>query len=87
MCFYGQIFNGGPPYGHFRHQRLQININQSFVYRFFAIFRYNVFSRFLYSVNLTEYVAIDARVSVCLSVCLSVCVSVSSLKPKRVDRF
>ena len=28
---------------------------------------------FLYSVNLTEYVAIDPRVSVCVSVCLCVC--------------
>merc|ERR1712074_319768 len=31
-------------------------------------------ARFLYSVNLTEYVAMDPRVSVCVSVCLSVCV-------------
>ena len=38
----------------------------------------------LYSVNLTEYVVIDPRVSVCLSVCLCVCLSVSSLQPKRV---
>merc|ERR1711983_641334 len=28
---------------------------------------------FLYSVNLTEYVVIDPRVSVCVCVCLSVC--------------
>ena len=28
---------------------------------------------FLYSVNLTEYVAMDPRVSVCVSVCLCVC--------------
>merc|ERR1712105_384522 len=31
---------------------------------------------FLYSVNLTEYVVIDPRVSVCLCVFVSVCVSV-----------
>merc|ERR1712105_212000 len=31
---------------------------------------------FLYSVNLTEYVAMDPRVSVCVCVCLSVCPSV-----------
>merc|ERR1712074_95864 len=34
------------------------------------------FSVFLYSVNLTEYVAMDPRVCVCLSVCLCVCVCV-----------
>ena len=42
---------------------------------------------FLYAVNLTEYVAIDPRVSVRVCVCVSVCVSVSSLQPKRMDRF
>jgi len=31
---------------------------------------------FLYSVNLTEYVAMDPRVSVCLCVCVCVCLSV-----------
>ena len=31
---------------------------------------------FLYSVNLTEYVVIDPRVSVCVSVCVCVCVCV-----------
>merc|ERR1712240_634048 len=35
----------------------------------------NLSSVFLYSVNLTEYVAMDPRVCVCLCVCLSVCVS------------
>merc|ERR1712074_379367 len=34
------------------------------------------FSVFLYSVNLTEYVAMDPRVCECLSVCLCVCVCV-----------
>ena len=42
---------------------------------------------FLYSVNLTECVAIDTRVSVGVSVCVSVYVSVSSLQPKRMDGF
>jgi len=42
---------------------------------------------FLYSVNLTEYVVIDPGVSVCVCVCLCVCLSVSSLQPKRIDRF
>ena len=37
--------------------------------------------------QITEYVAIDPGVSVCVSVCVSVRVSVSSLQPKRVDRF
>ena len=31
---------------------------------------------FLYSVNLTEYVAMDPRVSVCVCVCVSVCLCV-----------
>ena len=47
--------------------------------------------QFLYSVILTEYVAIEPRVcvraSVRLSVCLCVCLCVSSLQPKRIDRF
>merc|ERR1712074_404214 len=33
-------------------------------------------ARFLYSVNLTEYVAMDPRVCVCLCVCVSVCLCV-----------
>ena len=53
----------------------------------FNVFMSGFFLWFLYSVNLTEYVAMDPRVSVCVSVFLSVCVSVSSLQPKRVDRF
>ena len=42
---------------------------------------------FLYSVNLTEYVAMDPRVCVCLCVCVCVCLCESSLQPKRMDQF
>ena len=45
----------------------QINIDLDFISHVMSLF-------FLYSVNLTEYVAIDARVSVCVSVYVSVCV-------------
>ena len=45
------------------------------------------FSRqFLYSVNLTEYVAMDPRVSVCVSVCLCVCVSVCVISTAQTNR-
>ena len=38
------------------------------------IYQWILFYVFLYSVDLTEYVAMEPRVCVCLSVCLSVCV-------------
>ena len=44
----------------------------------------------IFSQNLTEYVTIETKgvcVCVCVSVCLSVCLCVSSLQPKRMDRF
>merc|ERR1712074_457537 len=41
---------------------------------------------FLYSVNLTEYVAMDPRVSVCVSVCVCVCVSVCVISIAQTNR-
>ena len=45
----------------------------------------NLINSLLCSVILTEYVAIEPSVCVCVSVCLCVCVS--SLQPKRMNRF
>ena len=45
---------------------------------------------FLYSVILTEYVAIETEgvcMSVCVCVCVSVCLCVEALQPKRLCRF
>ena len=36
--FNGQLFNGRPFYGHIRHERLQINMYQCFVFQFSQIF-------------------------------------------------
>ena len=41
---------------------------------------------FLYSVTLTEYVAIETE-GVCMSVCMYVCLCVEALQPKRLCRF
>ena len=43
------------------------------------------FFSFLYSVNLTEYVAMDPRVCVCLSVCVSVCLCVCVISTAPTD--
>ena len=42
---------------------------------------------FLYSVNLTEYVAMEPRVCVCMYVCMCVCMCMTALQPKRMDGF
>ena len=36
--FKGLLCNGRPKYGHIRHQRCQINVNQRFLFRFLQIF-------------------------------------------------
>ena len=41
----------------------------------------------LYSVILTEYVAMEPRVCVCMYVYMCVCVCVTALQPKRMDGF
>ena len=41
--FNGQLCNGRPNYGHIRHQRCQININQRFIFRFSQILFLTVF--------------------------------------------
>ena len=44
--FNGQLCNGRPLYGHIRHQRFQINLNQCFVFRFLQILVLTVFPFF-----------------------------------------
>ena len=44
--FNGQLCNGRPKYGHIRHQRFQINLNQCFVFRFLQILVLTVFPFF-----------------------------------------
>ena len=41
--FNGHLCNGRPKFGHIRHQRCQINVNQRFVYRFSQILFLTVF--------------------------------------------
>ena len=44
--FNGKLRNGRPKYGHIRHQRIQINKNQRFVFRFSRILFLTVFRYF-----------------------------------------
>ena len=70
---------------------MNFGINRKLLVMKFHVIR----GRFLYSVNLTEYVAMEPRVCVCMYVCVCVCVyvcvcvcvCVTALQPKRMDGF